>query len=424
MRKNDFNGSYMPLTALKDFESNNTVQPIVQNLSFVCPNSIDAGSIWEIRDLGNGIIDTIYYIADNTGYQPTQDESLYNTAMLKKESGEYFDAISIFKMLINDYPDSSYTDASLFSLYECYEGLDTSSNQGIRYALYGDLKTYLEVKIQSGLYSDEFNSDAYQIIAMCETQMGDYEEAMEGYEFIALYHPDPYIRLLASWDYSELEEILFGGGGISSKEENLSAEEYQAKLESKVNQMIKEDPIKKKVKKSFDKTTTKNNERKEKEILSKTSDKNVAEQELAKLKKADEKIINKVISVLRYSKSLTKDVREKKQIEDIVFTLSEKEQKLDNLKINTIPDEYSLSQNYPNPFNPITKINYELPKDGLVKLVIYDILGREIKTLVNELKQAGRYTVEFNGNGFASGVYFYRIQSGNFVQVKRMVLIK
>jgi photosystem II stability/assembly factor-like uncharacterized protein len=89
--------------------------------------------------------------------------------------------------------------------------------------------------------------------------------------------------------------------------------------------------------------------------------------------------------------------------------------------------QFKLYQNYPNPFNPITKINYELPKDGRVKLVIYDILGREIKTLVNELKQAGRYTVEFNGTQYASGVYFFRIQvdGGNsYTAVKKMMLVK
>jgi photosystem II stability/assembly factor-like uncharacterized protein len=94
---------------------------------------------------------------------------------------------------------------------------------------------------------------------------------------------------------------------------------------------------------------------------------------------------------------------------------------------NYVPDKFLLSQNYPNPFNPNTKINYELPKDGRVKLVIYDILGREIKTLVNELKQAGRYTVEFNGNNYASGVYFYRIQvegGKSYTSVKKMVMIK
>jgi hypothetical protein len=96
----------------------------------------------------------------------------------------------------------------------------------------------------------------------------------------------------------------------------------------------------------------------------------------------------------------------------------------DHLLNTNIPKEFSLNQNYPNPFNPVTNIKYDLPKDVFVKIKIYDLLGREIKTLVNEFKQAGSYIVSFNGSEFASGVYFYRIQAGKFVQVKRMALIK
>src|SRR4030095_4515920 len=97
---------------------------------------------------------------------------------------------------------------------------------------------------------------------------------------------------------------------------------------------------------------------------------------------------------------------------------------------NNIPAVYRLAQNYPNPFNPKTTIKYEIPKDSKVKLVVYDILGREVKTLVNnELKSAGYYTIEFNMLNFASGVYFYRIEAdennGNkFVDAKKMVLVK
>ncbi|MCX6159580.1 MAG: T9SS type A sorting domain-containing protein [Ignavibacteriae bacterium] len=91
---------------------------------------------------------------------------------------------------------------------------------------------------------------------------------------------------------------------------------------------------------------------------------------------------------------------------------------------DNLPTSYKLSQNYPNPFNPATKINFALPKQGFVTLKVYDIIGREIKTLVNEVKQAGYYTVDFNGSSLASGVYFYRIQSGDFVMTKRMILIK
>jgi hypothetical protein len=89
-----------------------------------------------------------------------------------------------------------------------------------------------------------------------------------------------------------------------------------------------------------------------------------------------------------------------------------------------IPNTYSLSQNYPNPFNPVTKINYELPKSGLVTLKIYDVLGKEIASLVNEVKNAGRYTVDFNGSSFSSGTYFYRLESNGFVSTKKMLLVK
>ncbi|MCI0448210.1 MAG: T9SS type A sorting domain-containing protein [Chlorobi bacterium] len=96
------------------------------------------------------------------------------------------------------------------------------------------------------------------------------------------------------------------------------------------------------------------------------------------------------------------------------------------LRVKTeLPLTYRLSQNYPNPFNPITKINYELPKNSRVNLVVYDILGREVIRLVNnEVKEAGRYTATFDALNFASGVYFYRIEAGNFVQSRKMVLIK
>ena len=90
----------------------------------------------------------------------------------------------------------------------------------------------------------------------------------------------------------------------------------------------------------------------------------------------------------------------------------------------SLPKTYELSQNYPNPFNPSTTIRYQLPQDGLVTLKIYDILGREVKTLVNEEKAKGRYEVNFNASNLASGVYLYRIRVNDYVAVKKMMLIK
>ena len=89
-----------------------------------------------------------------------------------------------------------------------------------------------------------------------------------------------------------------------------------------------------------------------------------------------------------------------------------------------VPNSYSLSQNYPNPFNPVTKISYSIPKSSLVKLTVFDILGREVTLLVNDFRQAGAYSIEFNASNLASGVYFYRIEAGDFKDVKKMVLVK
>jgi len=89
-----------------------------------------------------------------------------------------------------------------------------------------------------------------------------------------------------------------------------------------------------------------------------------------------------------------------------------------------LPTTYSLSQNYPNPFNPVTKINFAIPKQSFVTIKVFDILGREVKTLINENKSAGNYIVEFNASTLASGVYYYRIEAGDFRDVKKMILIK
>jgi hypothetical protein len=88
------------------------------------------------------------------------------------------------------------------------------------------------------------------------------------------------------------------------------------------------------------------------------------------------------------------------------------------------PKEFALYQNYPNPFNPVTKIRYELPISGFATLKVYDMLGKEVATIVNEDKKAGRYIVDFDGTNLASGVYFFKFQVANFVQTRKMILLK
>jgi hypothetical protein len=91
---------------------------------------------------------------------------------------------------------------------------------------------------------------------------------------------------------------------------------------------------------------------------------------------------------------------------------------------NSWPTEYSLAQNYPNPFNPATVISYQLPVNRLVTLKVYDMLGRELATLVNEKKDAGRYSAQWDATRFSSGVYFYTLQAGEYHNTKRMLLLR
>jgi hypothetical protein len=96
---------------------------------------------------------------------------------------------------------------------------------------------------------------------------------------------------------------------------------------------------------------------------------------------------------------------------------------------NPIPDMYHLFQNYPNPFNPVTTLRYDLPEDGLVNITIYDMMGREVKTLVNSSQTAAYNTIQWNatnnaGQPVSAGIYLYRLDAGQFRQTKKMVLLK
>jgi hypothetical protein len=88
-----------------------------------------------------------------------------------------------------------------------------------------------------------------------------------------------------------------------------------------------------------------------------------------------------------------------------------------------IPETYALSQNYPNPFNPTTQINFSVPQASMVRVVVYDVVGREVDVLVNEFLEAGNFKTSWNA-GYSSGIYFYRMETSSFVQVKKMILMK
>jgi len=88
-----------------------------------------------------------------------------------------------------------------------------------------------------------------------------------------------------------------------------------------------------------------------------------------------------------------------------------------------MPPTFALEQNYPNPFNPATEIKYQLAASGFVTLRVYDVIGRNVSTLINERQNAGEHSVTFNAAGLPTGVYFYKLSAGNFVQTRKLILI-
>ncbi len=89
-----------------------------------------------------------------------------------------------------------------------------------------------------------------------------------------------------------------------------------------------------------------------------------------------------------------------------------------------LPDRYSLAQNYPNPFNPATTVHFEIPKQSHVLLRVYNLLGQDVMTVMDEEKVAGGYDVRINGSSLSSGVYFYRLEAGDFAQTRKLVIVK
>lgn len=109
-------------------------------------------------------------------------------------------------------------------------------------------------------------------------------------------------------------------------------------------------------------------------------------------------------------------------LDDLEFALSERS--ISGLQNDFKPSEFYLNQNYPNPFNPSTKISWQSPVSGHQTLKVFDVLGNEVATLVDEYKEAGRYEVNFDASKLSSGIYFYKLQTGSFVETKKMILMK
>jgi len=385
-----------------------------------------------------GYNDTVYYNpgGEGSGFNPEKAtnvqegsyRSLRDTINLNLRKRNYAIVEDKAKQLLTQYPDSLESIGMVQKLYIASLTLDQNGNK------IGQLKTYLENLISSNSQNPGLTKRAFYHIQKCKVKLGQYQSALDGFQYIMTQNPYSYEGLVASWDYAATYLLMGQGGSLSGDTEKMT-EELNTPADTLLNRMSRNDSKTKsgsdgqktkifyeKVKTAAKDDRTRQEEKVkqlEKTIETSKSDvsKTKAKTELATMKTIKESVkIRKPNSVRTHITIVNSDIKK-------IFGIGKSTSS--NTKNNLIPTSFELHQNYPNPFNPSTKIAFDLPKDAKVKLVIYDILGREIKTLIhNEFRAAGKYITEFNGSNLASGVYFYRLQANDYVSVKKMVMIK
>ncbi len=352
---------------------------------------------------------------------------IYDSLNINMRKRQYDLAAEKCMTLLDNYPDSS-------NVINCVDKLYCTALARNKVS---ELKSYYESFIQNHPNSAKLIQRMFYYIQKSKAKLGEYVSAMQGFQTIMNEFPTSFEGLAAKWDYmaTQLLDSLQGQGGGEKEilnNEQLTDEQQHERLVNLV-----EDPLDKYDKKKFskqdrkiivtnivnsfeDQKTKETKKIKELEIKVIKNEANDIEKKEYKTKKTLKEIVRpqRVNTVSEHIIAVQNDIMK-------VFPAAEKKGSAEN-KNTSVPLEYKLNQNYPNPFNPTTKINYELKNAGFVSLKIYDLLGRELAELVNEVKDAGRYTIDFNSSKYmmASGIYFYRITAGEFVDTKRMVLVK
>ncbi|MCX6164847.1 MAG: T9SS type A sorting domain-containing protein, partial [Ignavibacteriae bacterium] len=440
--------SNLPVKDVKWIETENDID--FNFFSYDCSTGSECDEM--IVDMGNSVFDTICIIPGGSGggvpsVQTITPKRMYDSLCILMRLRNFPQAKVKCYQLLNTFPDSTQGLNAISKLYYLAVSLDTSTVN------ITDCKTYLNTLILNHPNNLSLVRKCNYYVQKCKVRLKQYQSAMTGFQQIMQQNPYSYEALLASWDYAatHLLDSLNGPGGSSSEKQssdNLQFTIYD--LHYTIDEFSSEDILSLDYDVLFEKIDNLLFNDDDKDKFTKEQRKTISSSVVTALDDSKKKSKNHIETLTKQSEAGKTDatvelkviktlkevvkIKRPKTIFEHIKSVNKDIQKLNTVKnetvkkvTNVIPETYNLSQNYPNPFNPVTKINYELPKDGRVKLVIYDILGREIKSLVNELKQAGRYTVEFNGNNYASGVYFYRIQvegGKTYTAVKKMLMIK
>ncbi len=315
------------------------------------------------------------------------------------KSGHFDESIELLKKIIIEYDTSEYLNNSVELLYSNFQLKDSTSRQSNRSLLFTDLGRFLEsemIRHSNNNTSNSFIDKSYSFYLMCLTKIGNLTEAISGYENIMESHPEQTRRLLASWDRSALMLLVNGSGGSNNPND-----------EERKDRLFKDKPAHRIAKALFIKMTNNKRDNDSKsegnEIL---IEQNIKKFDPMNQFELDRKITDDLNAILEI------------RTENYIDTKT------------SHPKEFKLHQNYPNPFNPTTTIMFQIPSSTFVELKVYDVTGKEIITLVNDFKSPGEYEVIFDARvhghatNLSSGIYFYKLGAGDFIQVRKMMMIK
>ncbi len=423
---------------------------------------------YHVFNIGEGIYDTVYITGGGYGggmsnekvkienaklekLETTPLNELYSSICIETRKRNYALVYDLCEEVLNNYADSIQSLDASSKLFLAALVLDSNGNK------VSGLKTFYETLILENGENESLVKKLFYLIQKSKVSLEQYQSALTGFQQIINENPYNYDGLLASWDYAATSLLVSGQGGsggeisndkfqisndelqITNEDLNNESRDKQSQIENPKFQILNDDPNEKYDKKVFTKEDRKTIRQNVFQSFETSRDKEVNNVKELEKKVEEGKANENEKSELQKKRVLSEMVKAKKpnDINEQIKIMNSNIQNLfgvttnisQNKNENTIPTEFHLSQNYPNPFNPVTKIKFDLPFDSKVKLIVYDLLGREIKTIVNSQLSQGRYEYDFTGSNFASGVYFYRIEavqnSGEkFIETKRMVLLK
>jgi len=417
---------------------------------------------YEVITQNDGYLDTLYLNTEGEGASKKDKntnllsensnkaevvtyKSLKDTILILIRKREFQYAEPKIKQMLNTYNDSLFALNTPGLLFYCVSQQDTSMEK------IQQTKMFFETAILNNQGKPELLKRLFYYIQKSKVKLGQYSSALEGFLYIMQNNQYNMLGLIASWDYAATQLLMGSGGANTFSENDMMKELNDSILFSRKVELnkIRDDYSEKKFsiedrKKIITNIETameyekKADEKRLENMKEKLQEKqrdnrnrenpnndngNVETQlqrEIQKIEKIKETVkIKKPKTENEYIEILNKDMIK-------VFGEEKSKESLNRNKSN-IPTTYELKQNYPNPFNSMTNIQFQMVNAGRVKLVIYDILGREVKILVNEIRQAGIHKEMFNAGNFSSGVYFLRflVNDGkDFIDVKKMVLIK